>query len=418
MIAENGSIRDGLLQNAGDFVDGLAGCAIDERAARLLAEQLDQHGILVSALGNPAGFVEQARTIESGDDDGGIAQAKLGDNVFAHVIGGGGGECDGRRFAQLFPRFAEARIFRPEIMAPLADAMGFIDGQKSWTQLFEQRLKIRREQSLGGDIEQALKPIVQFGHHLPLHSRRKRTVEKRGGNVLIAELLDLIFHEGNQRRDDHGQPAAHDGRKLETKAFPRAGGHDAEDIAAGQDVLDDLVLGRTKIVEAEMLLKLLAEVGHWGGIIARWGKPEISIERIRRLIVDFRFPHSFPRRVAGPLVEPAEHFAGDGSRGVVDGVVENRGGDLAFHAGGDAAEEWNGGGAVAEVFDVRAAVAVEHGGELIQNDVGGQRAMAQVNLKHFPPGRRYRGAGYRPFHRIGRDAERRGRVARGRWWRP
>src|SRR5277367_1594674 len=93
-------------------------------------------------------------------------------------------------------------------------------------------------------------------------------------------------------------------------------------------------------------------------------------------------PHSFPRRFAGPLVKLAEHFAGDGSRGVVDGIVEYGGGDLAFHAGGDAAEEWDGGGTVAEVFDVGAAVAVEHRRKLIQNKVGGQRAVAQVNLQH------------------------------------
>ena len=116
---------------------------------------------------------------------------------------------------------------------------------------------------------------MQFSHYLPLHRRRKRTVEKRGGNVLIAELLDLIFHEGNQRGDDHGQPAAHDRRKLIAEAFPRSGGHDAENIAAGQDIFDDLLLSRAKIVQAEMFLKLLAKVGHWGGIIARWGKPEI-----------------------------------------------------------------------------------------------------------------------------------------------
>ena len=153
--------------------------------------------------------------------------------------------------------------------------MGLIDGQKFWAQFLQQRLKIRGEQSFGGDIEQALEAIVQFAITSPLHPRRKRTVEKRGGNVLIAELLDLIFHEGNQRRDDHGQPAPHDRRKLKAKAFPRPGGHDAEHIAAGQDIFDDLLLSRTKIVQAEMFLKLLAKVGHWGGIIARWGKPEI-----------------------------------------------------------------------------------------------------------------------------------------------
>jgi len=124
-------------------------------------------------------------------------------------------------------------------------------------------LKIGGKQSLGGDIKQALKPIVEFGHHLSLHSGGKRTVEERGGNVLIAELLDLILHKRDERRDDHGQTAAHDSRKLKTEAFPRAGRHDAQDIAAGEDVFDDLALCRSKIVEAEMLLKLLAEVGHW-----------------------------------------------------------------------------------------------------------------------------------------------------------
>ena len=102
---------------------------------------------------------------------------------------------------------------------------------------------------------------------------------------------------------------------------------------------------------------------------------------------DYLCSRSFPRRFPSPLAEPAQHFAGDRSRRVADGVLKNRGGDLAFHAGGNAAEKRDGGGAVAEIFDVGPAVALQHLGQFVQNNVSGQRAMAQVNLQHFPPRR-------------------------------
>ena len=82
------------------------------------------------------------------------------------------------------------------------------------------------------------------------------------GMPLIPQLLDLILHEGDERRDDHRQPTRHRRGKLKAKTLARARRHDAKHIAAGEDVFDDLPLSRAKFVEAEMFLKLLAKIGH------------------------------------------------------------------------------------------------------------------------------------------------------------
>ena len=42
-------------------------------------------------------------------------------------------------------------------------------------------------------------------------------VEKRGGDTTGLELVDLIFHQGDQRGDDDGETGAGEGGELETE---------------------------------------------------------------------------------------------------------------------------------------------------------------------------------------------------------
>jgi hypothetical protein len=65
--------------------------------------------------------------------------------------------------------------------------------------------------------------------------------------------VDLIAHERDERRDDDRRSGQHQCRQLITQRLTRAGRHDGQGIAAGQQMLDDRALARTKIGMTEVV---------------------------------------------------------------------------------------------------------------------------------------------------------------------
>ena len=65
------------------------------------------------------------------------------------------------------------------------------------------------------------------------------------------ELIDLIFHQGNQRRNDKRDPRLDDGRQLVAETFAPAGRHDAKTVVASQNRFDHLALPRPKRRQTE-----------------------------------------------------------------------------------------------------------------------------------------------------------------------
>src|SRR5262245_65711316 len=50
----------------------------------------------------------------------------------------------------------ELAVFRAKVVTPMADAMGFIDGEGAYLQPFNELEKARCQQALGGDEHQAI----------------------------------------------------------------------------------------------------------------------------------------------------------------------------------------------------------------------------------------------------------------------
>ena len=72
--------------------------------------------------------IGQIRTIETRDENFRIAQFELRADIFPHARRGRGGKSKQRNAGKCFPHFAQAPVFRPEIVSPLADAVRLIHG--------------------------------------------------------------------------------------------------------------------------------------------------------------------------------------------------------------------------------------------------------------------------------------------------
>ncbi len=262
VVRKDGAILDLFADHAADFVHVFTRRTVHNRAARFLANQVQQQPILVANFGNAMRAIAQVGPIKTGDNQRRLIQTQSMDNVLAHIIGSGGGERDGGRTAEPLTHFAELCIFRPKIVPPLADAVCLIDREQSRLEFFHQRLKPTCKKSLGGDVEQARVTVVQFRKRLPRLRRRHGAGEHNRRQTAIAKLHHLVFHQADQRRDDDREPALNHRRQLIAETLSRAGGHDAQHIFSAQNVFNDLALCGAEVVKPKEGLELLAEVGH------------------------------------------------------------------------------------------------------------------------------------------------------------
>src|SRR5581483_1400464 len=89
---------------------------------------------------------------------------------------------------------------------------------------------------------------------------RQTRVVCRCRNTASTERGNLILHQRDQWRNDHGKSMARGGRKLKAERLALTGRHDRQHVVALQDRLDDGLLPRPKLLEAELLVKMLLQI--------------------------------------------------------------------------------------------------------------------------------------------------------------
>ena len=192
----------------------------------------------------------------------GVGEAELALDVVANGGSGGGGEGDGARGADALADLAETAVLGAEVVSPGGDAMGFVDDEEAGLHLLHGAEEGGRVESLGRDVEESVEAVAEFVVDETLFVGGLRTVEDVGGDSEFAEVRGLVGHERDERGDDEGESALHDGGKLEAEALAGPGGHDADDIVSGEDVFDGLALGGTEGVVAEDGAECVGERKH------------------------------------------------------------------------------------------------------------------------------------------------------------
>ena len=112
-------------------------------------------GELVAArLGHLDDFDGEVGAAEAVDEERRIGEAQLGDDVVLDGGRGGGGEGDDGRGAQGGEVFAEHAVVGAEVVAPGADAVGFVDGDEGGLAPGEHLGEAGDAQALGRDEEE------------------------------------------------------------------------------------------------------------------------------------------------------------------------------------------------------------------------------------------------------------------------
>ena len=136
-------------------------------------------------------------------------------------------------------------------MTPFGDAVGLVNGQAADGRLRQQQQDFRPQQRFRGYIEQLDPPGTDVANRLRVGGEGQRTIQRCRGNPQLAQLLHLILHQRNERRDDHRQPRPEQGGQLVAEGFAAASRHDGQGIPSGQTALNDLFLQRPELIVAK-----------------------------------------------------------------------------------------------------------------------------------------------------------------------
>ena len=230
----------------GDPFRLVAARGIDDARARLAGEQRFQLRIQTVAR---ADVVADVRTVEAGDDQPVLGNAELRQDVGSRPRVGGCGQREPRHVGIVVEQRAELAIIGPEIVAPFADAMRFVDGDQRQVHAADQTAEGFARRTLRRDVQQ-----VQFAGLEPLDGLFAVGIgrsQRSGPQADRIRASDLVVHQRDQRGNDERSAFAGDRGKLIAERLARAGRHHRERVLAGKNAVDDLFLHAAEMIEAE-----------------------------------------------------------------------------------------------------------------------------------------------------------------------
>ena len=261
------------------FFHLLAGAAVhDARFAFVLvaheAHQLRARVVLLDD------GVADVGPVEAGHEDARFVQRQPLHDVGAGDVVGGGGERHPRHLRKALVQLRQAQVLGPEIVAPLAHAVRFVDGeqaqQPALVERIQHRQKARRQQPLGRGIQHHQAAAAQLALHVLRFFAAERGIEEGRMHAGFFQRTHLVVHQGDQRAHHHRHAMAaavpHDGRHLIAQALAAAGGHQHQRVAAGRHMLDDVALHAAERGVAEYLVENFDRRGG-GGVRAVHGSP-------------------------------------------------------------------------------------------------------------------------------------------------
>ena len=133
--------------------------------------------------------------------------------------------------------------------------MRFVDDEPREGQPFDHRRKAWRREALRRDVEQAQATGPRRLEHAAALIVRLGGVERAGSDATPPQVVHLILHERNERRNHQGQSVHAHGRRLKAERLPAAGGQHHDRIAVREYALHRLALQRQKRVEAPIALE-------------------------------------------------------------------------------------------------------------------------------------------------------------------
>ena len=154
--------------------------------------------------------------VEAGDKAARRPQLQERHDIVLHALSGGRGQSQQRHFGKV-AQFAQLAVLGTEIVAPFADAVGFVNGEQRDRPALERGEEIGQHKAFGRHVKQAVLALIQAAKAGAAFRAAQRRIEKRGRHADGLERVHLVFHQGDQRRNHHGQARAGERGQLEAE---------------------------------------------------------------------------------------------------------------------------------------------------------------------------------------------------------
>lgn len=228
--------------------------------------------------------VGEVWSIEDANVDAWVSHLELIADVGADAGCGGGGVRMQRNAGEDLVELGDSAVFRSEVVAPLADAVGFVDGDIGHA---SGRIALGEADDPGEEAlgEKAFRGDEQEGDFAGFNALTNlggvgggdAGMQSGGGISGEAKAVDLVFHQGDERGDDQPEGRAtrsefaqEEGRKLIAEGLAATGGQDGEGIELIQSGGDRVKLQWTKIAEAPGSFEDGAKLARQIGVLAQW----------------------------------------------------------------------------------------------------------------------------------------------------
>ena len=170
-------------------------------------------------------------------------------------MGGGRGRerAHHRTAGQAVHKGFDAQVAGPEVLSPLADAVGLVHRHHADFPLLCKPLETRHLQPFRCHIDDLVPALPGAVQHQGLLVVGEAVVQKRRRHARLHQRPHLILHQADQRRHHDGNARQKQCRHLIADGFTRTGGHHGQHILPGQQAADDFLLPRAETVVAEYL---------------------------------------------------------------------------------------------------------------------------------------------------------------------
>ena len=202
--------------------------------------------------------------MEAGDEHRRVIHPQRRQDVSAGAWIGRRGQCDARHPGEDVRQSAQLAKFRPELVAPLRNAVRLVNSDQRQPQPGQPVDRAVAEQPLGRDVEQVEALLDQVARNGSGFRRIKLGMQRAGVDTDLAQRGNLVIHQRNQWRDDHRGAGPTQRRNLIADAFAAAGRHQDERVAAKHDVVHSSRLLAAKTGEAENLAQHLRGIAEQG----------------------------------------------------------------------------------------------------------------------------------------------------------
>ncbi|CUJ50421.1 Uncharacterised protein [Achromobacter sp. 2789STDY5608628] len=199
--AEPGVVRHGVdalvAEEFGGFLDPRPRQRVDHAGFALVlgadhVQQLLAHLVFLDDA------VADVGAVETGDEVVRVGQRQALGDLGAGLGGGGGRQRDTRHIGPALVQHRQAQVFRAEIVAPLRDAVGLVDGEQRDVAAFQQLQAAVGQQALGRHVQQVQlagqESLLDVAGHAPF----LRRVEEGGAHAEFGQRVDLVLHQRDQ----------------------------------------------------------------------------------------------------------------------------------------------------------------------------------------------------------------------------